>query len=214
MGSLSPTQPSYCGLREVALAAHCYSLFLLPSHPNLMLPAAEICHFCKELLAFSRAERCPNAASANRWSKFHGAQYGRVSVDMDKSRVALENITRMVSTLQQYGYVDENWRLIAHKQVKLGDRVWVLKQGAGPMGIFGVGKIIKLPSRGEAGNGKIQWMAGIRFEAFVNPMNGFLIDEKVVRTVLSETQISARASGYPLQPDRSLEFERCFLNRW
>lgn len=41
------------------------------------------------------------------------------------------------------------------KIAKPGDRVWVLKQGRGPKGIFGAGEITGAPGRGQAGDGKI-----------------------------------------------------------
>jgi TPR repeat protein len=50
-----------------------------------------------------------------------------------------ENIVRMVATLEAQGHVDEPWRVAAQNMAKPGDRVWVLKQGRGPKGIFGVG---------------------------------------------------------------------------
>ena len=52
-----------------------------------------------------------------------------------------ENIVRMVHTIDEHGYVDEPWRIAAHQMAKVGDRVWVLRQGRGPKGIFGAGHI-------------------------------------------------------------------------
>lgn len=119
----------------------------------------------------------------------------------------IEEILRMELLFNQLGYVDECWRFKSHKLAKLDDRVWALKQGRGPKGIFGVGKIIDLPKKDKAGNGKIQWMVRIRFEVFVNPLKKLLIDENAVRIVLKESQLNARASGYPLQMKQSHMFQ-------
>jgi hypothetical protein len=65
-----------------------------------------------------------------------------------------ENVVRMIQRLEELGYVDEPWRIFANKMAKPGDRVWVLKQGRGPKGIFGRGTITGAAALGNAGNGK------------------------------------------------------------
>jgi hypothetical protein len=114
-----------------------------------------------------------------------------------------ENIVRMANDIEANGHVDEPWRIAAHKLAKDGDRVWVLRQGRGPRGMFGVGEITGPPVRGEAGNGKIQWMAPVRFSAFVDPKQRLLIGEKTVSSILRPNQLNAQASGYPLDDEQS-----------
>jgi hypothetical protein len=109
-----------------------------------------------------------------------------------------ENIVRMVATLETQGYVDEPWRIAAHKMAQAGDRVWVLKQGRGPKGIFGVGEITGPAALGPAGNGKTQWMVPVRFNAFVDPKQRLLIGDKAIGQILRTSQLRAQASGYPL----------------
>lgn len=108
------------------------------------------------------------------------------------------NIVRMLETFERQGYVDEPWRIFAHRLAQPGDRVYVLKQGSGERGIFGVGEILGRPSLGNAGNGKQQMMAVIRFSSFADPNQEPLIHEVDVRSVLKDSQIRAQASGYPL----------------
>ena len=45
----------------------------------------------------------------------------------------------MVAQREAQGYVEEPWRIAAHKLARAGDRVWVLRQGKGPKAIFGAG---------------------------------------------------------------------------
>jgi len=61
--------------------------------------------------------------------------------------------------------------------------------------------------QGPAGNGKIQWMAPVRFDAFVDPKKQLLIGEAEVTRILRPTQIAAQASGYPLDDEQSSAFE-------
>jgi hypothetical protein len=58
------------------------------------------------------------------------------------------NILRMLKEFEKQGYVEEPWRIRAYQQAKPGDRVWVLKQGAGPKGISA--SVISLVRRGLA----------------------------------------------------------------
>jgi hypothetical protein len=123
------------------------------------------------------------------------------------------NILRMFRIYQEQGFVEEDWRFHAHRQAKSGDRVWLLKQGAGPKGIFGVGKILAPARRGDAGNGKQQMMVRVRFSVFSDPKQQLLIDEPATRGVLSATQIRMQASGYPLSDDQSESLEIFLADR-
>lgn len=118
-----------------------------------------------------------------------------------------ENIVRMVRKHEAQGYVDEPWRIMAHKMAKVGDRAWVLQQGRSPKGIFGVGRLTGAPTLGPTGAGKMQMFAPIRFDAFVDPMQKLLISEEAVASVLRTQQIQAQASGYPISDGQSAALE-------
>lgn len=117
-----------------------------------------------------------------------------------------ENIARMAAEHGRQGFVNEPWRLIAHKQAKEGDRVWVLRQGRGRKGIF-FGEITGPPFIGRTTGAKAQWMVPVRFESFVDPDRKLLIDEPVVLGILRPNQIAAPASGYPIDDSQSNAFE-------
>jgi hypothetical protein len=121
-----------------------------------------------------------------------------------------ENITRMVRAMEAQGYVDEPWRIAAHRLAKARDRVWVLRQGRGPKGIFGAGHLLAPPVLGEAGNGETRWMAPVRFDTFVDPLQNLLIDEDALAGVLRPSQIRAQASGYPMEDEQSAALETLF----
>jgi hypothetical protein len=124
-----------------------------------------------------------------------------------------ENIVRMANQCKTLGYVEEPWRIAASKMARRGDRVWVLRQGQGPKGIFGVGCISAEPAPGPAGNGKTQMMAPSRFTAFVDPRQEMLIDEAAVAAILRPNQIRAQASGYPVDDEQSAALEKLFAER-
>jgi hypothetical protein len=123
-----------------------------------------------------------------------------------------ENIVRMVREVQTKGYVDEPWRIHAYRKARPGDRVWVLRQGHGPKGIFGAGHITGLPSPGIAANGETRWMAPVRFEDLVDPMRELLIGADVTVGVLGE-KIGARASGDPIEDEQSAALEKILGDR-
>jgi hypothetical protein len=123
-----------------------------------------------------------------------------------------ENIVRMVRTMNEQGHVDEPWRIGAHRQAQPGDRAWVLRQGRGPKGIFGAGHLTGAPAMGDAGNGEVRWMAPVRFEAFVDPLERLLIDPDTVGNILRPAQIRAQASGYALDDEQSEALERALAS--
>lgn len=109
----------------------------------------------------------------------------------------------MVETLQAQGYVDEPWRLRSFRKAAIGDPVWLLKQGPGPKVIFGQGRILDAPTRRDAGNGKVQPMATMRFSRLVDPEDAFLIDDVTTHDILDANQITAQASGDPIRPEQA-----------
>jgi hypothetical protein len=119
-----------------------------------------------------------------------------------------EHIVRMADTFEAQGHVDEPWRIAAHKMAKPGDRTWLLRQGRGPKGIFGAGHIFAGPTLGDAGNGKTQMMAPVRFEAFVDPLQSLLIGEDKVAGILRPNQIRAQASGNSMDDEQSAALEQ------
>lgn len=119
-----------------------------------------------------------------------------------------ENILRMIDTLKAQGFVDEPWRLRASRKAKVGDPVWLLKQGPGPKVIFGEGIIAASPTLQDAGNGKLQQMATIRFSRLVDPLAAFIVDEPTTRSILSESQLTAQASGDPIRAEQATAFQR------
>jgi putative restriction endonuclease len=119
-----------------------------------------------------------------------------------------ENIERMLASFARDGFVEEEWRIQSHRRAKPGDRGWLLKQGPGPRGIFGVGTILERPHRKRTADGKERSVARVRFERLTDPRGQHLIDEADVRAVLPDTKINAQASGGSLTAEESDALEK------
>lgn len=118
------------------------------------------------------------------------------------------NILRMIDTLKAQGFVEEPWRLRSSRKAKVGDPVWLLKQGPGPKIIFGEGVVAANPTLQDSGSGKLQPMATIRFSRLVDPLTAYIVDEPTTRSILSENQLAAQASGDPISAKQAAEFRR------
>lgn len=118
------------------------------------------------------------------------------------------NIVRMCEVFGRLGYVDEEWTIHAHRQAKIGDRVWLLRQGRGPKVIFGKGTIIGSARLGDNSRGKKAMQVPVRFSAFTDPDVESLVSEAQVRAILTARKIRAQASGDTLSSEESAALER------
>jgi hypothetical protein len=94
--------------------------------------------------------------------------------------------------------VEDFWQVRAHKQAKVGDLAFLLKQGANPRGIFGFGRLLEVPRLQEDPGepGRLRMGARVRFEQLIDPKtHPFLIPLQELYGVLPEWQINAQASG-------------------
>lgn len=104
----------------------------------------------------------------------------------------------------------EWWRIASHKSARVGDRVYLFKQGDDPRGIFGVGTIIEGPElRGDSSDQDgVRPRALIRFDKLVNPTEGFLLRLEDIEDVVPHSSITANASGTHLSEEVALELDR------
>jgi hypothetical protein len=115
----------------------------------------------------------------------------------------LEQLRDLVGRFDRDGTADEPWRIIAHKRVHVGDRVFAFKQGMDPRGIFGVGTIVGAPFQARELSPdpkKPQHFVWVRFTRLVDPTRDLLIPLERIVDFVPQSMIRAQASGYPLQP--------------
>jgi putative restriction endonuclease len=96
------------------------------------------------------------------------------------------------------------WRIASHQSAKVGDRVYLFKQGSDPRGVFGVGEIIEAPRlQGDPADieGEPKYRAKIRFDMLVDPDREFLIGFEIILRLVPKTLIDAQASGNAIPND-------------
>src|SRR4051812_27622895 len=102
------------------------------------------------------------------------------------------------------------WRIASHQSARIGDRVYLFKQGSDPRGIFGVGEVIELPRLQRDPTDTDQTLrnrAKIRFDRLVDPRQEFLLGFNVVNEIVPETLITAQSSGNGVPEDVAIELE-------
>ena len=110
----------------------------------------------------------------------------------------------------------EWWRIAAHQSARVGDRVYLFKQGDDPRGIFGVGTIVDGPeiiSSPSDQEGQ-RYRALIRFEKLIDPAEGFLLRLNEILDVVPPNTVVAQASGTRLPDEVSVELERRLSTRF
>jgi hypothetical protein len=111
---------------------------------------------------------------------------------------------RLISELAQKGSLVEPWRIQAHKQAYSGATVWLLKQGKGKKGIFGVGEINGRPYRNpQKLPGANDTIVDIAIRFLVDPLKEFLIEEQELRSIVPESKIRTQGSGVTLTDKQS-----------
>lgn len=103
------------------------------------------------------------------------------------------------------------WRIASHQTARIGDRIYVFKQGPDPRGIFGVGEISESPrlqtDPTDVDKG-LRYRARIRFDRLVDPGQTFLLGYQTIQDIVPETLITAQASGNGVPDNVAFELER------
>lgn len=104
----------------------------------------------------------------------------------------------------------ERWRMHSHVQARVGDRVYVFKQGnASPRGIIGVGEIVTMADeRATPTDSDIRWRVGVRFQKLVDPTVRFLLPLDAIEDFVPVSLVNAAASGFSVPDDVAGELER------
>jgi putative restriction endonuclease len=103
------------------------------------------------------------------------------------------------------------WRIASHQSARMGDRVYLFKQGADPRGIFGVGEIVELPRLQKDPTDTDEaprYRTKIRFDRLVDPAQEFLIELSAIDEIVPETLITTQASGIGVPEDVAIELEK------
>ncbi|WP_164854728.1 DUF3883 domain-containing protein [Devosia sp. 1566] len=118
-----------------------------------------------------------------------------------------DNVLRMLKELEDKDSVVEPWKVAAFKKVLNRDRVWLLKQGKGMRGIFGVGEIAGSPTMRTFQPNERAMMVPVKVTRLVDPLKEVLIPLERLQEVLREQQINTQSSGILVDPDQSERLE-------
>ena len=102
------------------------------------------------------------------------------------------------------------WWRIANGAARVGERVYVFKQGArSPRGVIGVGEIVGRPERRATPTDPAEHLrVNVRFQKLVDPTAGFLLPLAEVDGFVPPRLITAQSSGTRVPDDVAEELER------
>ncbi len=118
-----------------------------------------------------------------------------------------EELAELVQKFYSDGRVDEPWTCAAHKKIRAGDRVYLLKQRT-PIGIFGRGSVVGEPRpRTDVEPGRGKWEVMLRFDArrgdvLCDPLESvFVNEEQLLRMPVPKSQWELQAAGVTLREE-------------
>jgi hypothetical protein len=102
------------------------------------------------------------------------------------------------------------WWRIANSNARIGDRIYVFKQGTqSPRGIIGVGEIVSLPQMADTPtDSEKRLRAKVRFQKMLDPTDGFLLPLAAIEDFVPKSLINAQSSGTLVPDDVAIELER------
>ncbi len=80
-----------------------------------------------------------------------------------------------ISEIRERGFIVQRWACGSRKQVRQGDRVFLIRLGLEPKGIFGSGVVVSKPYRAphyvpeKARAGRMAWRVDVRFDKLLDP---------------------------------------------
>ena len=89
-----------------------------------------------------------------------------------------KKLLRLVNTFKAEEEVEDVWRFKSHKKAKVGDRVFIMKQGKNPRGLFGSGRITGKPFQNKNMTNKAgqhPWCVDVTFDQLVDPKKTLLV---------------------------------------
>ncbi len=123
----------------------------------------------------------------------------------------IEELRRLIRRFQVNPAVTMGWwRLAAHRSAGIGDRVYLFRQGKGPRGIFGTGRIMG-PAEPRHGSDEAAGSAmccPIRFDRLVDPWATMLLPLEAAEDLLPASLVLAQASGTTVPAALVPELER------
>lgn len=123
-----------------------------------------------------------------------------------------ENLDDDIQTLKVDGKLVDNWSVVSHKNIKPGDRAYIVRLGAEPKGIFASGTIASLPYP-TVKKGRNYYRVDIALDVLLNPVKEPILTFAILKIgILAEQTWSPQASGISIRPYLADELESVWLN--
>ena len=126
-----------------------------------------------------------------------------------------DEIESQIDEIEQSGNSIIRWSIRSHKQVKLGDRVFLMRLGKKPKGIIGSGYVVKLPFLEPHWNRKDEMVPRIliKFEVLINSEKDTILSlNKLNQGKLSKVNWTPHFSGIEIKPEFTEELEDIWSN--
>ena len=115
-----------------------------------------------------------------------------------------ESLRGFVDKFQSEDIAEEEWTCAAHRQVRVGDRAYLFKQGKPSRGIFGRGRVASSPYPKQTDPPeKSQWLVNLRFDKnqgdqLCDPEERFLVTWEQMSGLARRSQWEHEAAGIRL----------------
>ncbi len=118
-----------------------------------------------------------------------------------------EDLEKNIEELQKAGKVTLRWSCRSHKQVKVGDRAFLVRLGSNPKGIMASGWIVSGPflSQHWSGQEKDTYRVYIEFDTILNPNKQSILS---VRSLTAGQQWTPQSSGISIKSGNAEELEK------
>jgi 5-methylcytosine-specific restriction protein A len=133
------------------------------------------------------------------------------------SKWAVENLKKMIEE-HQNGQTTHRWSSGTTKQISVGSRVFLMKQGKGQTGIFGSGEVVREPYEDDHYNaderkaGKQGLFVDVNFDQLYDPTASIPVDRSELREI-DERLWNSQGSGKKIQQPVAAELERLWSAR-
>ena len=133
------------------------------------------------------------------------------------NRFPWSDLPKNIKEIHDKGFYVGTWSCLAHKKVKSGDRVFLMRQGEEPKGIVASGFIAGRPycrshwAKTEKKTGKKAWYVDVKWDVLLNPMSEKILSRaELKRGILKRMNWDVLGSGKTIPDVVSRELE----SRW
>lgn len=120
-----------------------------------------------------------------------------------------------IENLKKSGSVTQKWSCVSHKQIKAGDRAFLVRLGVEPKGIMGSGIVVSEPflSQHWSGKDKLVYRVLIEFDTLLNPTEESLLSIDILdQGELSNQVWTPQSSGISIKPELTDELEAVWFD--